>query len=105
VPLVPKTKVAYVLFFTQNCTSILQLLDQGKPRTLNHYYHKQLVRDTVSVFDLKLLHDASLMWINFFDSLEFILESLHNVTHVTIVHSFQKCRFNLNLTNLDIITI
>ena len=41
------------LSFTHNCTSILQLLDQGKLRSLKHYYHQQLVRNAVSMVDYK----------------------------------------------------
>ena len=73
------------LFFTHNCISILHLLDREKLRSLKHYYHKQIVRKTVSVVDHNLLHNESLMWVYFFDSLLFILESWHSVTHVTIV--------------------
>jgi hypothetical protein len=49
--------------------------------------------------DDRLLHDATLMRVNVFDALQFIKESWHCVTHVTIVNSFQKCGFDLNLTS------
>lgn len=39
------------------------------------------------------------MGIFFFDSLQFIMDSWHYVTHMTIVNSFQKCGCNVNLTS------
>ena len=48
-------------FFTHKCISIRHLLDQGKLRSLKHYYHKQPVRNTVSGVDHSLLNYESLM--------------------------------------------
>jgi DDE superfamily endonuclease. len=40
-----------VVFLLQNCTSILQPLDQGIIRFFKHYYHKQLARKTNIIID------------------------------------------------------
>jgi hypothetical protein len=63
-----------VVFFTPNCTSILQPLDQGIIRSFKHYYRKQLLRKTIYMIDHKLLHDAALMKVNVLDAY-FIAES------------------------------
>jgi len=50
------------VFVCQNCTSILQPLDQGIIRLFKHYYHKQLARKTSYIIHHRLLHDATIMF-------------------------------------------
>jgi hypothetical protein len=88
-----------VVFFSLNCTSVLQPLDQGIIRSFKHYYRKQLVRKTIHMIDHKLLLDATLMKVNILDALHFIAESWRCVTHTIVVNCFQKYGFNLNQTN------
>jgi DDE superfamily endonuclease. len=60
----------------QNCTSILQSLDQGIIGSFRHYYCKQLARKTVLRIGCKLLHNApTLMKVNVEDALHFSVES------------------------------
>jgi len=63
-----------VVFVCQNCTSILQPLDQGIIRLFKHYYHKQLATKTSDIIDHRLLHDATIMKVNVSDAQHFTAE-------------------------------
>jgi len=79
---------AYYMFFPQNCTSIVQTLDQGVIWPFKYYYHKKLVRKSVSINDHKLLHYATIMKVNILDALQFTAETWCHFLCIIIVHHF-----------------
>jgi len=89
------------MFVCQNCTSILQPLDQGIIRLFKHYYHKQLARKSSDIIDHRLLHNATIMKVKVSDKQHFIAELWHCVKHMIIHNYFQKCGFNLHENQLQ----
>jgi hypothetical protein len=83
-----KVKVA-----VENCTSILQLLDQEITRSFKHVI-QPYCKETISVIDHKMLRNATFMMVEVVDAPPIIVELWHCVTLTSVAVCSEKCGFN-----------
>ena len=83
------------IVFPRTASASSSHINEGIIWSHKHYYHKQLVRYTVSLIDQKLLHDATLMKLTVVDATHFTAISWCFVTHIKTLNYW----FNVNQTN------
>ena len=65
-----------------------QPLDQELFRPFRNFFHKQLVRKTISVIDYKLFHCAAFIRVLVLNALHYVVESWCCAMHVAVVNYF-----------------